>query len=81
MKLTEKQKSAIPHIRDGNVQNHRFGYGAWRITGPVHPTVVGRVISLGLAEWKSAPNTSDAQIASLTTEGRKVLEDLAGGSS
>lgn len=74
MKLTEKQKAALSHIQAGEVQNHRFGYGAWRITGPVQPTVVGRVISLGLARWQYAPQTDSVQIAVLTETGREAQQ-------
>lgn len=74
MKLTTKQSEALNHIKEGKVQNHRFGYGAWRITGPAHPSVVGRVISMGLARWEAAPNTSDAKIATLTLSGRLAVE-------
>ena len=72
-KLTPKQSEALRFIADGQVQNHRFGYGAWRITGPSHPSVVGKVISMGLAGWMKAPNSSDAQIAQLTAKGREAL--------
>lgn len=74
MKLTEKQNAALQHIKAEQVQQHRFGYGAWRITGPSHPTVVGKVISLGLAKWMKAPNTDDAKIAALTDLGREALQ-------
>lgn len=74
MSLTVKQREALNHIKQGEVQNHRFGYGAWRITGPATPNVVGRVISMGMARWEAAPNTSDAKIATLTPSGRLAVE-------
>ena len=73
MKLTPNQTAALQHVYEGLVQNHRFGYGAWRIVGPSQPVVVGRVISLGLVEWTKAPNSDDAKIAILTAEGREAL--------
>ncbi|WP_291728772.1 hypothetical protein [Leisingera sp. F5] len=73
MKPTPKQQQALQHIKDGQVQYHRFGYGAWRITGPSQPTVVGRVMSDGLAKWEKAPKTDDAKIAVLTPKGVEAL--------
>lgn len=74
MKLTEKQRAALDHIKAGEVQKHRFDNSTWRTTGPSHANVVAKVIKLGLARWTPAPRTSDAMIASLTDLGREVLK-------
>ncbi|WPM82759.1 hypothetical protein R5W60_16595 [Brucella pseudintermedia] len=49
-KLTPKQTETLHLICEGQVYQQKFGYGAWRIQG-AHPTVVGKLISLGLARW------------------------------
>lgn len=50
MKLTLSQFEALRMIQAGEVRQHRFGYGAWRILG-ASPTVVGRLVSMRLAKW------------------------------
>ena len=74
MQLTEKQTTALQHIRDEKVHQRKYGYGAWRINSPSHPSVVGRVISLGLAKWTTVADTDDAMIAVLTDLGREALQ-------
>lgn len=49
-KHTAAQIATLRLIESGFVYQPRFGYGAWRIQG-APPTVVGRLVSLGLAEW------------------------------
>lgn len=48
--LTPLQQTTLSEIGAGKVYQRKFGYGAWRIQGG-SPAVVGRLISLGLAEW------------------------------
>jgi len=50
MKLTGLQRTTLSDIGHGSVYQRKFGYGAWRIQG-ANPSVVGRLISLGLAKW------------------------------
>lgn len=50
MKLTDLQRKTLTLIANGKVENSKGGYGAWRIYG-ASPTVVGRLISMGLAKW------------------------------
>ena len=50
MKLTALQIDTLALIRDGKVEQHNHGHGAWRIHG-ANPSVVGRLVSLGLARW------------------------------
>ena len=71
MKLTKKQVAALIHIQTDQIAYRRFGHGAWRIDGPSHPTVVGKVISLGLAHWVDF--NADTRLAQLTEAGRKAL--------
>lgn len=67
MKLTDNQKKALSNIQAGAVTMRNTGYGSWRIMGPSHPGVVGRVISLGLARWQ---DTEGVKRAILTDAGR-----------
>ena len=71
MALTENQQNALDDIASQKVFKRRYGHGAWRIDGPSHPSVVGRVISMGLARWQRW--SSDAEIAVLTEAGAKAL--------
>ena len=48
--MTDLQLSTLQLVAHGQVNQRRFGYGAWRITG-ANPSVVGRLISAGLALW------------------------------
>lgn len=50
MKLTDLQRTTLKLVAGGCVYQQKFGYGAWRIQG-ASPTVVGKLISMGLAEW------------------------------
>lgn len=67
MNLTEKQREALREISAGRVKMVKFGTGANRIMGPVAPSVVGRVISLGLARWPNGPFGD--QTCAMTEEG------------
>ncbi|MFT9089462.1 MAG: hypothetical protein ABF479_00380 [Gluconacetobacter sp.] len=70
MTLTENQKAALVAIQQGTVTMWNTGYASWRIMGPIHPSVVGRVIALGLAAW----TTNDAgRNAALTDAGSAAL--------
>ncbi|MBB2199656.1 hypothetical protein HLH44_19860 [Gluconacetobacter sp. 1c LMG 22058] len=46
------------------------GYASWRIMGPIHPSVVGRVVALGLAAWTT---NEDGRNAVLTDAGSAAL--------
>ncbi|ASV86290.1 hypothetical protein CES85_1684 [Ochrobactrum quorumnocens] len=48
--LTPLQNETLALINQGKVYQQKFGYGAWRIQG-ANPTVVGKLISMGVAEW------------------------------
>lgn len=75
-KLTELQLTTLRLIRDGKVLQINCGYGAWRILG-ASPTVVGRLLSMKLAEWHRVyPETFSAD---LTAAGRAALSPENGG--
>lgn len=69
-KLTSAQQAALREIDAGKVAYRRFGPRAWRICGPVQPTVVGRVISMQLANWAAAES---GKVAVLTATGRQAI--------
>lgn len=58
--LTENQTAALIAIGAGEIEMRKYGYGAWRISGPSHPSVVGKVIAMGLAEWHRHDGTKRA---------------------
>ncbi|GLS86650.1 hypothetical protein GCM10010873_16240 [Cypionkella aquatica] len=68
--LTSAQQAALREIDAEKVTKRNCGIGAWRIFGPVQPTVVGRVISMKLAEWAKAEY---GEICVLTSAGRQAL--------
>lgn len=70
MKLTGLQRTTLSDIGHGSVHQRKFGYGAWRIQG-ASPTVVGRLISLGLAVW--CDYSGDRKDCALTDTGKRVL--------
>lgn len=70
MKLTEAQREALMRVHNGRVAENRFGYSAWRIVGAT-PVVVGRLISMGLAE--RAPATTDTRVIRATAAGRRAV--------
>lgn len=70
MTLTENQKRALTAIQQGTVTMRNTGYASWRIMGPIHPSVVGRVIALGLAAWTT---NEDGRNAVLTDAGSAAL--------
>ena len=89
MKLTPLQIETLRLIRDGKVSQQNTGYASWRIFG-ASPAAVGRVVSLGLAEWgrfadRHRPITlTKAGRDAITTSGaypagRAALEKDAGG--
>lgn len=49
-KLTAKQIETLLAVSLGNVACRNMGHSAWRIVG-ASPTVVGRLVSLGLVRW------------------------------
>lgn len=73
MRLTEKQIAALREIEGGVVMMHNCGHAAWRIMSVAQPSVVGRVVSLGLVEWASEP---DRKVAILTQRGRDALRAI-----
>jgi hypothetical protein len=64
--LTALQRTTLSDISHGSVSQRKLGYGAWRIQGG-NPSVVGRLISLGLAKW--GPMDGDRMICVLTDVG------------
>lgn len=68
MKLTALQLETLALIRDGKVSQQNHGHGAWRIVG-ANPSVVGRLVSLGLARWTKIIGGQ----AELTAAGRDAL--------
>lgn len=48
--LTPRQIETLALIDQRKVYQQKFGYGAWRIQN-ANPTVVGKLISMGYAEW------------------------------
>ncbi|MHC5307560.1 hypothetical protein [Bartonella sp. LJL80] len=79
MTLTDNQKKALSEIKASRVYKRRYGYGAWRINDAVSPTVVGRLLSLGLCEWHDNGNVDGTKLAVLTASGRAALEDHDAG--
>lgn len=71
MKLTDNQKKALADIDAGSVTMRNTGYGSWRIMGPSQPTVIGRVIALGLARWQDQDGGKQAV---LTEAGREAAQ-------
>lgn len=47
---TTLQIETLRLIRDGKVSMRKHGYAAFRISGAT-PSVVGRLVSMGLAQW------------------------------
>ena len=68
MKLTALQIDTLALIRDGKVEQRNHGHGAWRIHG-ANPSVVGRLVSLGLARWTKWVGGA----AELTEAGRSAI--------
>lgn len=67
-KITPKQLEALTAIAAGSVRRHNCGIAAWRTLG-AHPTVVGKVMSLGLAKWSKL----EGGTAELTDSGRAAI--------
>lgn len=78
MTLTDNQKKALSEIAASRVYILKYGYGAWRINGDAHPSVVGRLRSLGLCEWHKG-NVDGTKLAVLTPAGRAALEAYYAG--
>ena len=70
LKLTALQRVTLGDIGRGSVLQRNMGYAAWRIVGG-NPQVVGRLISLGLAEW--GPHDGDRIPCRLTDAGAQQL--------
>ena len=75
MNLTAAQRQALGHIAVGRIRMRNTGYGSWRILGPSHPGVVGRVVSLGLAMWETAGPRE--KVAALTPAGLALVREVA----
>lgn len=73
--LTALQIETLRLVSCGAVAHRNHGHGAWRIVG-AHPSVVGRLISLGLVEWTKVIG-GDAR---LTEAGRGALTKAEGRS-
>lgn len=72
--LTALQRTTLSEIGRGGVYQQKFGYAAWRIQGG-SPTVVGRLISLGLAEWGGFDG--DRRDCRLTAAGAEIARRAA----
>lgn len=70
-KLTPLQRETLTAISDGKVEQRNHGYSAWRTSG-ASPTVVGRLMSMGLAKW---PTQGMGGFAVLTEAGQTVLKE------
>lgn len=70
-KLTPLQVQTLNLIAAGKVEQKNYGTGAWRTVGG-NPTVVGRLMALGLARW---PTAGLGGIAVLTEAGKKAHAD------
>lgn len=66
-KPTPNQLVALAAIRNGQVKMIDCG-GVYRIDCSVHPSVVGRCISLGWAKWPKGP--FGVQVCELTAAGQ-----------
>lgn len=74
-KLTGLQRTTLSDIDCGSVRQVKFGFGAWRIMGG-SPSVVGRLISLGLAKW--GPFHESEIKCLLTDSGRAAIAKASG---
>lgn len=74
MKITALQMETLALIGAGKVNQQNTGYGSWRIFG-ASPTVVGRIVSMGLAKW-GKPDDRHQSIA-LTEAGDQALKAKA----
>ena len=70
MKLTDLQRTTLKLIAEGKVEQHNCGTSAWRTWG-ASPTVVGRLMAMGLAKW---PGPSMGGFAVLTDAGREAVK-------
>lgn len=70
-KLTPLQRETLDLIARGQVEQHNCGTGAWRTWG-ASPTVVGRLMSMGLAKW---PTQGMGGFAVLTEAGQAALKE------
>jgi hypothetical protein len=69
-KLTRLQRKTLTDIAESAVHNVKGGYGAWRIRG-AQPSVVGRLISMGLAKW--GPFDPESIVCIITEAGKATL--------
>lgn len=74
--LTKNQKKALADINAGTVTMLNTGHGSWRIMGPAHPSVIGRIIASGLARWQDSAGIKQA---ALTEAGCSALAAMQGG--
>ncbi|WGM31459.1 hypothetical protein [Brevundimonas sp. NIBR11] len=68
--LTPLQSETLGLIRDGKVSQVNCGTAAWRTFG-ASPTVVGKLMSLGLARW---PTAGTGGVAVLTDAGEALAK-------
>lgn len=76
--LTAKQSETLLAVSLGKVVSRNMGYGAWRIVGG-NPSVVGRLVSLGLVRWTDTMG-GDARLTDAGEEAlAKASPDKSGG--
>lgn len=74
-RITPARLDALKLIKSGAVEQRNCGYGSWRIFGG-QPTVVGHLVSMGLAEWGAM--VGDRRACSLTDAGAAALASHEG---
>lgn len=72
--MTPKQAEALNAIAAGKVHCVNTGYAAYRIHGG-NPSVVGRLVSLGLARWPRGC-ALPGDVCAITDTGRAALASL-----
>jgi len=75
MKLTANQIAALKEVDSGEVRQIRLGSGySFRIKSKAYPTVIGRLQSKGMIEWRLESDGN--YTAYLTDSGRQVFTSL-----
>ncbi len=69
---TSKQLDGLLEIRAGKVTMINAGYAAFRIHGPVYPSVVGMCIKYGWANWPAGA-VGDGKTCEMTDLGNAAL--------
>lgn len=75
-KITLLQLETLSAIDRGEVEQRNYGHGAWRIVG-ANPSVVGRLVSMGLAKWTEVVDGK----AEITDAGRAAIAKATGATS